>query len=77
MTSSTQNTKGFPERHLTPYQVGWRDGKSGELCLPELFFLDHRRQKEYAEGHLSSAGHTLLGDQIIERTEMVQRRRRG
>ena len=47
------------------YRWGAEDGDADLPCVPELYFSKHAEHVDYALGHQSTAGKTLLSCQLL------------
>lgn len=55
----------FPVGTSIPFIYGAQDAASGLSCIPEMYFVRRDDQREYARGHQSVAGVTLLSGQLV------------
>lgn len=54
-------------KFIAAFDLGAMDARRGELCLPTLYFATRVQMRDYAKGHESVVGRTLLSSQILGR----------
>jgi hypothetical protein len=56
-----------PDEMMAPFNVGVMDAEDSLLCIPSQYYTQLCQMREYAEGHESISGPTLLSGQILGR----------
>lgn len=49
----------------TPFDLGVIDAQEGNLCVPEMYYINWYQMVEYAKGYVSVVGPTFLSEQFF------------